>query len=184
MHVKDFNLKNIDWYYSLNIAGVVTEGLLSEEYLQGCLDKVFTFDIVGKTILDINTKDGFFSFESERRGAKRVLATDWFGWKPKIGFNTAKMLLGSSIEEDILDIMDISVDTVGYFDVVFLMFSDIKYLYLEKLLSISLYVFIMTVPNKKREYIDYLLCRFGYKGKFLIIDLGNDNSLVHINVRR
>src|SRR5262244_2154854 len=37
-------------------------------------------DLSGKTVLDIGAWDGFFSFEFERRGAKRVLAIDTFAW--------------------------------------------------------------------------------------------------------
>src|SRR5205085_2138762 len=33
-----------------------------------------------KTVLDINTGDGFFSFEAERRGAARVVALDHYMW--------------------------------------------------------------------------------------------------------
>jgi len=35
-------------------------------------------DLTGKSVLDIGAWDGFFSFEFERRGAKRVLADDSF----------------------------------------------------------------------------------------------------------
>src|SRR5258706_14494121 len=36
-------------------------------------------DLSGKTVLDVGAWDGFFSFEFERRGAKRVLAIDAWG---------------------------------------------------------------------------------------------------------
>ena len=37
-------------------------------------------DLSGQSVLDIGAWDGFFSFESERRGANRVLAVDSFCW--------------------------------------------------------------------------------------------------------
>ena len=37
-------------------------------------------DLSGLSVLDIGAWDGFFSFEAERRGARRVLATDSFCW--------------------------------------------------------------------------------------------------------
>src|SRR6266436_2822961 len=37
-------------------------------------------DLTGKTVLDIGAWDGYFSFEFERRGAKRVLAIDSYSW--------------------------------------------------------------------------------------------------------
>jgi hypothetical protein len=48
--------------------------------------------------------DGFFSFEAERRGAQRVLATDSFcwdvgGWGTKAGFELARRALGSKVED-------------------------------------------------------------------------------------
>ena len=47
-------------------------------------------------MLDIGAWDGFFSFEAERRGASRVLATDHFcwsgeGWGTKAGFPVQKL---------------------------------------------------------------------------------------------
>ena len=43
-------------------------------------DEVFVHGVsfADKTVLDIGAWDGGFSFECERRGAKRVLATDSF----------------------------------------------------------------------------------------------------------
>lgn len=38
-------------------------------------------DLEGKTVLDIGTFDGFFAFEAERRGAKRVVALDHYVWE-------------------------------------------------------------------------------------------------------
>jgi len=37
-------------------------------------------DLAGMTVLDIGAWDGYFSFEFERRGAKRVLAIDTYAW--------------------------------------------------------------------------------------------------------
>jgi 23S rRNA G2069 N7-methylase RlmK/C1962 C5-methylase RlmI len=37
-------------------------------------------DLRGKTVLDIGAYDGFFSFEAERRGAKQVVAMDYYVW--------------------------------------------------------------------------------------------------------
>jgi tRNA (mo5U34)-methyltransferase len=80
-------------------------------------------DLSGKTVLDIGAWDGFFSFEAERRGAKRVLATDSYcwsgeGWGTKEGFDTARRVLGSSVEDHEIDVMDLSPERVGTFDVV------------------------------------------------------------------
>jgi tRNA (mo5U34)-methyltransferase len=78
----------------------------------------------GKTVLDVGAWDGFFSFEAERRGALRVLATDYFswsggGWGTQDGFRLAREVLDSKVEDLRIDPLDLSVDRVGTFDVVF-----------------------------------------------------------------
>src|SRR6185295_7335307 len=65
----------------------------------------------------------FFSFEAERRGAARVLATDSFcwgqgGWGTKAGFELARRALHSRVEDLEIDPMDLSPERVGTFDVV------------------------------------------------------------------
>ena len=49
-----------------------------------------TQDLSGITVLDIGAWDGFFSFEAERRGAKRVLATDLPAWVVRPGWERGK----------------------------------------------------------------------------------------------
>jgi tRNA (mo5U34)-methyltransferase len=76
-----------------------------------------------KTVLDIGAWDGYFSFYAEKMGAKRVLATDHFcwngpGWGNKKGFDLAHRLLDSKVESQEIDVVDISPETVGTFDVV------------------------------------------------------------------
>lgn len=62
-------------------------------------------------------------FEAEKRGAARVLATDYFcwggpGWGTRAGFDLAHRLLNSKVEAKEIDIPDISPETVGVFDIV------------------------------------------------------------------
>lgn len=87
-------------------------------------------DLSGKTVLDIGAWDGMYSFEAERRGARRVLATDvWHDpkWSKELwegirggaeGFLTAREILGSKVEYKNIDVYDISSETVGEFDIV------------------------------------------------------------------
>lgn len=84
-------------------------------------------DLSGKTVLDIGAWDGFFSFEFERRGAKRVLAIDSFAWdKGGIDcFLLAKERLQSKVEHQRLDVHDLSPEAVGTFDLVF--FAGVLY---------------------------------------------------------
>lgn len=42
-------------------------------------------ELRSKTVLDIGPMDGFYSFEAERRGAKRVVAVDYYSWSLDLG---------------------------------------------------------------------------------------------------
>ena len=69
------------WFHSIDLGqGVVTAGHKSQRQLAVEVE-LFRFpDLQGKSVLDINAWDGFYSFEAERRGAARVLALDEYMW--------------------------------------------------------------------------------------------------------
>jgi len=80
-------------------------------------------DLSGKSVLDVGAWDGFYSFEAERRGAARVLATDSFVWQgknwgTKEGFELARSVKDSHVEDKTIDVMDLSPEAVGTFDLV------------------------------------------------------------------
>ena len=114
---------SLPWYHKMDLGqGVTTKGVneparyLDRYQLPDRLD--------GRSVLDIGAADGFYSFEAERRGAERVLATDlyrWDGssWGSKAAFDLAHEAFGSRVESMTLDVMDLSRDRVGTFDVVF-----------------------------------------------------------------
>ena len=93
------NMDEIKWFHSIPLNdGTVTPGLDASmaKLEQICLPE----DLSGKTVLDIGAWDGFFSFQAERNGAKRVLATDHFcwsgpGWGTKDGFHFLHNALNS-----------------------------------------------------------------------------------------
>src|SRR5436190_3212468 len=69
------------WWHSIDLGqGIVTDGFKSAKHLQREVEAFRFPDLNGKTVLDIGAYDGFFSFEAERRGAKRVVALDHFVW--------------------------------------------------------------------------------------------------------
>lgn len=69
------------WWHSIDLGhGVVTDGFKSRMQLVQDLERLRFPDLKGKTVLDIGTYDGFFSFEAERRGAERVVALDEYAW--------------------------------------------------------------------------------------------------------
>ena len=90
-------VRNIDWYHSLELRpGIVTPGCNNEGFTLPLLQ--LPADLTGKTVLDIGCWDGFYSFECERRGAKRVVATDVYENSSPAGFKLAREELGSSAE--------------------------------------------------------------------------------------
>jgi len=112
----------IGWWHRIKLGdGIITPGIdRSGEKLR---NTKLPENLSGKTVLDIGAWDGFFSFEAEKRGALRVLATDSFcwggeGWGTKDGFNLARKVLDSKVEEMEIDPMDLSVERIGKFDLV------------------------------------------------------------------
>jgi len=69
------------WWHSIDLgSGVITNGFKSVKFLRNELKSLRLPDLRGKTVLDIGALDGFYSFEAERLGAKRVLALDHYAW--------------------------------------------------------------------------------------------------------
>lgn len=110
----------IDWFHSIELApGFVTAGADDTPARLGMFE--LPDDLSGRSVLDIGAWDGFFSFEAERRGATRVVAMDT--WRDdtggsKRGFEFAREALGSTVEDIELDVMELSPETVGEFDLV------------------------------------------------------------------
>jgi tRNA (mo5U34)-methyltransferase len=114
--------ERIQWFHTMDLGhGVVTRGVKDPRERLARL--AMPADLSGKTVLDIGAWDGFFSFEAERRGAKRVLAVDSFcwtgpGWGKKAGFLLAREALGSRVEDLEAEVLDLSAAKVGVFDLV------------------------------------------------------------------
>jgi SAM-dependent methyltransferase len=112
----------IRWYHTIDLGGgVVTRGV--DDSPMRLARARLPESLHGLTVLDIGAWDGFFSFECERRGAARVVAADHFswhgsGWGTKAGFLLAREALGSRVEDLDIDVMDLTPERVGTFDVV------------------------------------------------------------------
>jgi tRNA (mo5U34)-methyltransferase len=135
----------IRWFHRIDLGhGIVTPGL---DDTAAKLKRVkLPADLTGRSVLDIGAWDGFFSFESERRGASRVLAVDSFcwsggGWGSKAGFELARRTLNSKVEDAEMEVLDLSPEKIGSFDVV--LFFGVLYhmrhplLALEKVSSVT-----------------------------------------------
>jgi tRNA (mo5U34)-methyltransferase len=116
-------IEEIDWFHSIDLGnGVITPGKDDSKYKLSRLALPERFD--GKSVLDIGAWDGYFSFEAEKRGAKRVLSVDSYswsgkGWGTKSGFELARSILNSNVEDREIEVYDLSPENVGVFDTVF-----------------------------------------------------------------
>jgi tRNA (mo5U34)-methyltransferase len=97
----------IKWYHEFDFGnGLVAHSTdnapLHRSFWEFIRSRLDTIDFRGKTVLDIGCWDGYWSFYAERRGARRVLATDdcTQNWSSGEGVRLAKELLNSKIELD------------------------------------------------------------------------------------
>jgi tRNA (mo5U34)-methyltransferase len=146
----------IRWYHTIDLGGgVITRGVDDSPLRLARVQ--LPQSLHGKTVLDIGAWDGFFSFECERRGAARVVAADHFswhgtGWGTKAGFTLARDALGSRVEDIDIDVMDLSPERVGTFDVVLFLgvFYHLRhpFLALERVASVTRdYLIVETVVD-------------------------------------
>jgi len=141
-------VQELRWYHSIDLGhGVVTRGVDDTPVRLARID--LAGDLSGKTVLDIGAWDGFYSFEAERRGAARVVATDHYAWhgagwgtgQGKAGFELARAALNSHVVDIDIDVVDLSPERVGTFDVV--LFLGVLYhvrdplMILEKVASVT-----------------------------------------------
>ena len=85
------------WFHTLELRpGIITPGKSDERGTLAHLD--LPADLSGLSVLDIGAWDGFFSFEAERRGADRVVASDVWETNGRGGFDLARDELGSKVE--------------------------------------------------------------------------------------
>lgn len=172
-------VKKIRWWHTMDLGnGVITPGMVDP---QENLDKYgIPTDLSGKTVLDIGAWDGFFSYEAERRGAKKVLATDSYcwgggGWGNKDGFLLARRALNSNVSDKNIDVLNLSPKKVGEFDLV--LFLGVLYhmrhplLALEKVASVTKKHLILET-HTDMFFFSRPLMRF-YPGKELANDPTN-----------
>jgi tRNA (mo5U34)-methyltransferase len=131
----------IRWYHSIDLGN----GILTPGWEKNTASRLKAFqipdDLSGLAVLDIGAWDGFYSFEMERRGAKRVLATDTWPLGNKRGFELARRALNSHVEDMTIDVLDLSPEKTGVFDIV--LFLGVLYhlrhplLALERIFSVT-----------------------------------------------
>jgi len=125
-------MDKINWWHTFDFPELKTKGRDKTQLkLKGLgIPK----DLREWSVLDVGAWDGYFSFLCEKRGAKKVLAIDTVTWQSKelwspekssylphtgkAGFNHAKKVLKSKVEDKEIEVEDITIDKVGTFDLV------------------------------------------------------------------
>jgi tRNA (mo5U34)-methyltransferase len=165
------------WHHSIDLGhGIVTPG---QDNSARKLQRLMLPDsLTGKTVLDVGAWDGFFSFEARRRGALRVLATDsysWNGahdWGNKRGFELARAVLKSEVEDMDIDVLELSPDRVGTFDVV--LFLGVLYHMKHPLLAIERVASVTREMMILETMVDFLWCRRPAIAFYPTGEVGND----------
>jgi tRNA (mo5U34)-methyltransferase len=104
------------WHHRIEVApGVWTPG---RQDTQTVLSQIgMPEDLSGMRVLDIGARDGFFTFEAERRGASEVVALD--NESPhNTGFSIAAELLGSKATYITENVYSLDPERYGRFDLV------------------------------------------------------------------
>lgn len=103
------------WYHRIEVRpGIITPGVNDSP---GNLQMLqLPADCSGMRVLDIGARDGFFSFELERRGAD-VLAVDYMP-AARTGFPIAAQLVGSRVVFRQANIYHLTPAEIGTFDLV------------------------------------------------------------------
>jgi tRNA (mo5U34)-methyltransferase len=194
-------IPKIRWFHSIDLGnGIVTNCKHPTPRRLSWLG--MPENLSGMTVLDVGAWDGFFSFEAEKRGARRVLATDSFcwssasakerwaiyrrvingestawsaaNWSGKVPFNLAHRALRSGVESREMDVLDLSPQRVGKFDLV--LFLSVLYHMRHPLLALER-VFSVTrgqlILESHVDMLDYARPAAAfYPGR----ELGNDET--------
>jgi tRNA (mo5U34)-methyltransferase len=103
------------WYHRIEVRpGIVTPGVNDSPLNLRMLD--LPADCSGMRVLDLGARDGFFSFELERRGAD-VVAVDYVPAE-RTGFLIAAQLLGSRVVLRQANLYHLTAAEIGTFDLV------------------------------------------------------------------
>ena len=162
-------MNKIKWYHRIPINEVTTPGANYE--LQNSLDILpLPEDLTGKSVLDIGCWDGYYSFECEKRNARRVVANDKYMWEKESsfwskdkGFDFAHKHLNSKVEKVVSSVEDLESKNLGKFDyvlmlcVVCLSKNPVQYIEIARnlcsgTLILELHVDMLDIPYPSAKY--------------------------------
>jgi tRNA (mo5U34)-methyltransferase len=140
------------WYHPIEIRpGIVTPGANDARSVLALLD--LPSDCGGLRALDLGTRDGFFAFELERRGAE-VIAVDYMP-ATESGFAVASALLGSRVTYRQRNLYQLTALELGTFDLV--LFLGLLYHLPDPLGALR----IVRNLSRQRMYLETLALDFG-----------------------
>ena len=169
-------VSHIKWFHSIDLGnGIVTPGVdRSARRLKGIH---MPESLAGMSVLDVGTFDGFYAFEAERRGA-RVVATDTAVWRnPYIGrsgFDLARRVLGSTVQDREIDVLELSPETVGTFDLV--LFLGVLYHLPDPMLALERVASVTQTQLIMETHVDLLGSRRPAAAFYPADELADDSS--------
>lgn len=107
------------WYHNFDFGdGVVTPGREAQDAKLTALELP---DVTGKTVIDIGAYDGYYSFECEKQGAARVVASDHWSWTwpgedARRNFDLVHSILDSKVEPLLCPVEQLNGEEHGTFD--------------------------------------------------------------------
>jgi tRNA (mo5U34)-methyltransferase len=140
------------WYHPIEVRpGIVTPGANAARLVLETLD--LPADCRGMRVLDLGTRDGFFAFELERRGAE-VVAVDYMAMSDS-GFAVAAELLGSRVTYLQRNLYELTAAELGTFDIV--LFLGLLYHLPDPLGALR----VVRNLTRQRMYLETLVLDFG-----------------------
>jgi tRNA (mo5U34)-methyltransferase len=140
------------WYHPIEVRpGIVTPGANEARPVLEALD--VPDDCRGMRVLDLGTRDGFFAFELERRGAE-VVAVDNMAMADS-GFGVAAELLGSRVTYLQRNLYELDAAELGTFDIV--LFLGLLYHLPDPLGALR----VVRNLTRQRMYLETLVLDFG-----------------------
>jgi tRNA (mo5U34)-methyltransferase len=140
------------WYHPIEVRpGIITPGANDARTVLEMLE--LPDDCRGMRALDLGTRDGFFAFELERRGAE-VVAVDYVAMADS-GFAVASELLGSRVTYVQCNLYELAAAELGTFDIV--LFLGLLYHLPDPLGALR----IVRNLTRRRMYLETLVLDFG-----------------------
>jgi tRNA (mo5U34)-methyltransferase len=140
------------WYHPIEVRpGIITPGANAARTVLELLD--LPADCRGMRALDLGTRDGFFAFELERRGAE-VVAVDYMAMTDS-GFGVAAELLGSRVTYLQRNLYELTATELGTFDIV--LFLGLLYHLPDPLGALR----VVRNLARQRMYVETLVLDFG-----------------------